>query len=134
MPSGRCHCGAIAYRFEGPAHHASVCHCDDCRRCAGATGVAWIGVKAAHFVIEQGEPVAYRSSADATRYFCGQCGTGLYYINEAYSPGAIDIQTATLDDPAAFPPQLHVQLADTVAWEASLTDLPGFARFPPHAP
>lgn len=131
MPTGRCHCGAIAYRFEGATHHSSVCHCEDCRRCAGAAGVAWIGVDAISFKLEQGEPVAYQSSAEATRYFCGNCGTGLYYVNETHLPGMVDIQTATLDDPAVFPPQLHVQLADAVAWEANLQELPGYNRFPP---
>jgi len=132
MPNGRCHCGAIVYRFEGDVRHSSVCHCDDCRRCAGATGVAWIGVDAARFGLVSGEPVEYRSSADARRYFCGTCGTGLYYVNEAALPGAVDIQTATLDDPAQFPPVLHVQMDDAVAWEAGLADLPAFPRFPSH--
>lgn len=131
MPSGRCHCGAIAYRFEGEVRHSSICHCEDCRRCAGAVGVAWIGVEAACFTVEQGEPAGYRSTSGTMRYFCGGCGTGLYYVNETVSPGLVDIQTATLDDPTAFPPLVHVQLADALAWEASLPELPGFARFPP---
>jgi hypothetical protein len=132
MPTGRCHCGAIVYRFAGELRHSSVCHCDDCRRCAGATGVAWIGVDAGQFAIMSGSPIAYRSSPDAIRYFCGQCGTGLYYVNEVHSPGQADIQTATLDDPAACPPDKHVQMADAVSWEADLPGLPTFARFPSH--
>lgn len=130
MPQGRCHCGAISYSFQGGVRHSSVCHCEDCRRCAGATGVAWIGVTADDFAIEQGEPEEYRSSSDTRRYFCPRCGTGLWYINQDVSPGMIDIQTATLDDPEEFPPDKHVQMAEALSWEAGLHTLPHHARFP----
>ena len=130
MPQGRCHCGAIAYRFQGGVRHSSVCHCEDCRRCAGAAGVAWMAVAKDDFAIERGEPKTYRSSPDAERYFCGDCGTGLYYVNENVLPGLVDIQIATLDDPEAYPPRIHVQMADALSWESGLPELPSFDRYP----
>lgn len=130
MPTGKCHCGLIAYSFQGSVRHSSVCHCEDCRRCAGAAGVAWIGVAADDFAIEQGDPAVYPSSADALRYFCGKCGTGLWYVNENMMPGLVDIQTATLDDPEEFPPKSHVQVADMLSWEDTLAGLPRHQRFP----
>lgn len=130
MPTGNCHCGAIVYSFQGGVRHSSVCHCEDCRRCAGATGVAWMAVAADDFAIEQGEPKVYQSSPDAERHFCGDCGTGLYYVNENILPGLVDIQIATLDDPEAYPPQIHVQMADALAWEEGLPELPKFDRYP----
>lgn len=105
MPTGRCHCGAVVYRFQGGVRHNSVCHCTDCRRSAGSPGVPWIGVALDDFAIEQGEPKLYRSSVDAERYFCGRCGTGLYYLNPNMLPGMVDIQTTTLDDPEPYPPR-----------------------------
>ncbi|MBM0170161.1 GFA family protein [Altererythrobacter sp. C41] len=130
MTGGRCHCGAVRYRVEGEPRHVSVCHCEDCRRCAGAAGVAWMAVASDEFTIVEGEPALYRSSADAERYFCGACGTGLYYVNEKVLPGLVDIQTATLDDPENYPPQIHVQVADELPWEATLGELPRFDRYP----
>jgi hypothetical protein len=82
------------------------------------------------FALEQGKPQLYRSSPDAERYFCGDCGTGLYYVNENMLPGLVDIQIATLDDPEPYPPQVHIQMADALGWEAGLGDLPRFDRFP----
>ena len=130
MPTGRCHCGAVVYRFQGGVRHSSVCHCTDCRRCAGATGVAWIGVPADDFAIERGEPSLYRSSLDVERWFCANCGTGLWYVNENLMPGTVDIQTATLDDAEEFPPDKHVQMADALGWETKLAELPRYERFP----
>ena len=130
MPSGRCHCGKVVYSFQGGVRHSSVCHCEDCRKCAGAPSVAWMAVASDEFAIESGEPALYRSSADAERYFCEKCGTGMYYINEQVLPGLVDIQIATLDDPDAYPPQIHVQTADELSWEGKLADLPRFERYP----
>ena len=130
MTLGSCHCGRIVYQFTGKPIHTSVCHCTDCRRCAGAAGVAWLGVAGDSFSVESGEPRVYCSSPDAERYLCGNCGTGLYYRNESDFPGLVDIQVATLDDPEAFPPQLHLQMADALSWEEDLSDLPRFERFP----
>lgn len=130
MPTGQCHCGAVAYEVTGEPVHGALCHCSDCRRCAGAPAVGWTAFKSEQFALRRGVPVLYRSSPKAERWFCGACGTGLYYINEAVLPGLVDIQTATLDDPNAFPPQAHIQMADAVGWEASLNELPRFDRFP----
>ena len=131
MPSGRCHCGAIVYAFEGEPVRSSICQCSDCARCAGAHAVGWLAVKSDSFRIEQGEPALYRSSPGAERWFCGTCGTGLYYINEEVLPGIVDVQIATLDDPVAFPPRELIQCADAPAWAATLHELPRFERFPP---
>jgi hypothetical protein len=91
--------------------------------------VAWAAVKREDFKVT-GEPQTYRSSEHATRAFCGRCGTGLYYVNEAVLPGLVDVQTATLDDPEALAPQLHVQVAERIGWMTSLHALPEFERYP----
>ncbi len=83
------------------------------------------------FALEQGEAALYRSSSDTERYFCGGCGTGLYYINEDVLPGLVYMQTATLDDPDACPPAFHVQMADALVWERGQEKLPAFDRYPP---
>ena len=130
MPTGRCHCGAIRYSVAGEMKHHAVCHCEDCRRCAGALLVPWIAFAPEELTITQGEAKVYLSSEHGERHFCGACGTGLFYFNEAMLPGIVDIQSVTLDDPGAFAPQAHIQVADSLAWEAGLAGLPKFERFP----
>lgn len=130
MTGGGCHCGAVRYEIEGEPRHAAVCHCEDCRKCAGAAGVAWMAVGVDEFAVVEGEPTLYRSSADGRRYFCGACGSGLYYVNEKMLPGLVDVQIATLDDPERYAPQAHIQTADELSWESQLADLPRFERYP----
>jgi hypothetical protein len=64
------------------------------------------------------------------RHFCPRCGTGILYTNEAYLPGLVDIQVATLDDPDALPPQAHIQVAEGIGWMKHLGALPEFERYP----
>ena len=132
MLKGRCHCGAIRYEMPADVLHHTLCHCADCRRHAGAPMVGWAMVPADQLRIE-GEPRVYHSSENGRRYFCGACGTSLFYVNEAMLPGKIDIQTGTLDHPNALPPQAHIQTAERISWMETAHQLPAFARFPGQA-
>lgn len=92
--------------------------------------VGWTAYPAAAFSLLQGEPRPYASSTNGRRQFCPECGTGLFYRNGASLPGLIDIQTATLDDPAAIAPQIQVQFAERIPWMASAHALPAFDWYP----
>jgi hypothetical protein len=129
MLEGGCHCRAVRYQMPSEVIHHSLCHCRDCRVCAGAPLVGWAAVNKDALKVE-GEPVTYQSSENATRSFCGRCGTGLFYVNEVVLPGLVDVQTATLDDPDALPVQLHVQVAERIGWMETAHTLPQFERFP----
>jgi len=76
----------------------------------------------------------WSSNGKALRHFCGTCGTPLYYINETTLPGLVDLQSATLDDPCAVPPQIQVQVAERLPWLVHLGDLPAFERYPKKGP
>lgn len=130
MPSGGCHCGQVRYEAVGEVLHHAICHCSDCRKSSGAPMVGWIAYKAGDFSVTQGEAKEHASSQSGRRYFCPDCGTGLYYINEAYLPGIVDIQSATLDDPEALPPGAQIQYAEHLRWTETLDQLPKFDRFP----
>ncbi|MEA1830601.1 GFA family protein [Methylobacterium durans] len=127
--TGGCRCGAIRYSAEGEPGHASVCHCADCRRSAGAPMVAWALFPQERLAIT-GHPARYESSPGTLREFCGTCGTGLFYRNESIFPGQVDIQTATLDDPDALPPKARIQTAEAPGWFERFDALPRFPRFP----
>jgi hypothetical protein len=130
MPTGQCHCGAIRYETSGDPMHHALCHCTDCRRSAGAPMVGWTMFKADQVRVLSGEPKIYASSEHGRRHFCGACGTGLFYTNDAMLPDIIDVQSGTLDDPGAIPPGAHIQVADRIGWMKTLDSLPEFERFP----
>ena len=64
------------------------------------------------------------------RSFCAECGTGLFYRNEAILPGIVDIQAATLDNPNALPPTIQIQTAERLSWVTHMNELREYERFP----
>lgn len=128
--SGQCLCGAIRYQLAGEPDVVALCHCSDCRRNAGAPAVSWAMFPEAALSMTQGEPKTINSSGTALRSFCGDCGTGLFYRNDAVLPGIVDVQSATLDDSEALPPVMHIQTAERLSWMTHLDELPEFERFP----
>jgi hypothetical protein len=129
MLTGGCHCGAIRYEADAePIAHA-LCHCTDCQRASGAPMIGWIMVEDSQLSVT-GEPAIYASSESGKRYFCIQCGTGLFYSNEVNLPGRVDIQSATLDEPGTFPPTAHIQVADRIGWMENAHKLVQFERWP----
>ncbi|MBL8697538.1 MAG: GFA family protein [Alphaproteobacteria bacterium] len=131
MPiTGGCHCGAIRYEVRGEALTHALCHCTDCRRHAGAPMVGWTMYPATALKVTKGTPRVYSSSENGRRHFCSDCGTGLFYVNDAVLAGLVDIQSATYDDPTAVPPRVHIQTAERLPWMTRLHELPEFERYP----
>jgi hypothetical protein len=124
---GGCHCGQIRYRIIGEPLATSFCHCRSCRLASGAPAVAWVVLRRDDLVIEQGEPIAYASSPGVERTFCGRCGTSLTYRRDD-TPDAIDMHSATLDAPDAFPPDREIWLEHKLAWMPSNPQLDRYAR------
>ena len=127
--TGGCQCGAVRYEIDGEMAHHALCHCKDCRRHAGAPMVGWALVGRDELELS-GEPKVYASSEHGRRHFCGDCGTGLFYTNEAIFPGQIDVQSGTLDDPDLIPAGAQIQTAERIGWMERLDTMPSFERYP----
>lgn len=131
MPhTGQCQCGAIRYQLTGTPQTVALCHCRDCQRSAGAPMVTWAMYPEASLTVTQGQPKTINSSGTAMRSFCPDCGSGLFYRNQEILPGIVDVQTATLDDPEALPPEITIQTAERMNWMQHMNELPNFERFP----
>jgi hypothetical protein len=128
--AGGCHCGAVRYEVSGTPQHVALCHCTDCRKSAGAPMVAWTAFTEDQFKVTKGDAKTINSSGTSMRSFCPECGTGLWFRNQEVLPGIVDIQTATLDNPEAYPPEVHIQTADRIGWMKAAHSLPEFARYP----
>ncbi|WP_317983342.1 GFA family protein [Sandaracinobacteroides saxicola] len=120
----------MRYRVAVAPQRVSFCHCEDCRRSAGAPVVAWAAFAEEELTVLQGRPVVHNSSGQTMRKFCGTCGTGLFYRNAEFLPGIVDVQLVTMDDAAAFAPEAHVQTAEQLPWMAEAHGLPMFERYP----
>jgi len=124
--TGRCLCGAIRYRCGPLLYPPTLCHCESCRRAAGAHAVGWLTVRQEQFTCQGGAPQEYQSSPGVWRTFCSRCGTPLTYRN-AQRPGEIDITIGSLDAPSEVVPADHIWMQDAAAWDRPNDGLLQFA-------
>jgi hypothetical protein len=124
---GGCMCGEVRYRFSRTASEPAMCHCESCRRSAGAPVVTWVTVPADTLLLEQGEPGVYRSSDRVERGFCPTCGTTLTYRHLDHAD-YVDIATATLDDAESLPPTDQIWTVDRLAYMENVDRIPAHLR------
>jgi hypothetical protein len=105
--TGGCVCGAVRYRLAAQPFDAEYCHCETCRRSAGAPVLAFASVPRDAFEVVQGELRTRRSSDFGTRGFCPECGAQLT-MQVDHQPDVMDFTLASLDTPEAVAPQFHL--------------------------
>ncbi|SLM36194.1 Mss4-like [Lasallia pustulata] len=112
-----CLCGSITRSIDIPKSSLPIpitfCHCESCRHVTGLFCVSNIFLPSTsdHTYIS-GEPRAYKTSAEVTRFFCGQCGTHCYLKH--IPSGLVGVASGVVDkieDVAEF--KAHAYLTDT---------------------
>jgi hypothetical protein len=112
---GGCLCGAVRFRIDQEPKLADICHCSMCRKSAGAPFIAWIAVPREGFHWVKGRPAAYASSEDATRYFCGRCGSQMAMMGG--SNAELDgVLIGSLDEPERFVPTAEGWASAKLPW------------------
>ena len=124
--TGRCFCGALRWRGQGPMLWTALCHCEDCRRAASADYVSWFGL-AKESVAWSGPRVCYKSSQKVTRSYCGDCGAPASFESEVF-PGELHLYAPSLDDPALYQPSAHIFWSERLPWVQVADDLAKHAK------
>ena len=98
--TGTCLCGAVAFRASGRATAAHECHCRQCRRWSGHVwayvSMRWQALEFTH----EGGLRWYRHSPRATRGFCGECGSTLFWRRDGSA--RVDVSAGALDAPTGL--------------------------------
>lgn len=125
--TGRCFCGAVRYHARNPIYPPTLCHCESCRRAAGAHVVGWLTVRREDLEFSGSAPVEFESSPGVRRRFCGRCGTPLTYEN-ASRPQEVDVTIGSLDRPDDATPVDHIWMEDAAHWDRPQDGLPQHPR------
>lgn len=114
---GACLCGAIEFTVTPPSRFCAHCHCANCRRAHGAAFVTWIGFAVEQLQVVAGEDrlVRYKTDTEATRSFCGECGSTLFYEGPRWE-GEVHVAAANLIDPLDRQPAAHVYVDHRAPW------------------
>jgi len=107
--TGRCLCGAVSYEATGALRDVVVCHCRMCRKAHGHIGAYTASARDALRLVEARGLKWYRSSAQARRGFCSECGATLFW--EGDGRDTMSIAAGTLDEPTGLATALQIHVA-----------------------
>jgi hypothetical protein len=122
--TGGCLCGKLRYAARCEPTDSGYCHCRLCQRSSGAPVLAWASFPTGCFEYLEGSPALYRSSPHGQREFCAVCGTQIAYREIGGS--TLEINLASLDDPASIEPRLHIFTASRIPWFDTADALPRY--------
>ncbi|WP_421933519.1 GFA family protein [Phenylobacterium sp.] len=127
--TGGCLCGQVRYEARGQPLNVRCCHCTLCQKAGGAPFFAR-AMFAAEDLTLTGETLDYPTSARVMRRSCARCGT-LVFSQPNDPPARIAIALATLDDPDAIAPDMHIFTSTKLAWLKLDDGLPQYLERPP---
>ena len=99
--NGGCLCGAIRFQSDSAPLGAGYCHCNECRKAYGNMYTALMRFDLNAFELQSGKPQSYRSSDVATRSFCGDCGSPLWFSYDGQDE--LFVLGGILDNPQDWP-------------------------------
>jgi hypothetical protein len=127
--SGGCLCGAVRYEARGPTLNVRVCHCRECRKACGGMAFAR-AIFHAEAVARSGAVTRYGFSEQLRRGFCPVCGT-LVFAERLDRPQFVGVSLASLDDPDALAPEMHIWVSEKPDWLRLDDGLPQHAEGTP---
>lgn len=121
--TGRCYCGARAFRASTLPKVVTYCHCCDCRRVSGAPVAAFAAFEPAK--VQFAPPLGSGISVNpgVTRWFCERCGSPVAARYD-YLPDMIYISLGLIDQADSLPPEMHAHSHNTLCWLNIKDDLP----------
>jgi hypothetical protein len=130
--TGSCLCGAVRFAIYGAMRDVTYCHCAMCQRALTHFGAFTACAPEDLSVTNPGKLKWYRSSPEARRGFCKNCGSQLFW--EPAHRRHISISAGSLDQPTGLRPGKHIHLGQIADYDRAGATLgtgdekaPGFA-------
>lgn len=123
--TGRCLCGDVRFEVRGTPLWVGHCHCESCRRGAGAPLVTFAGYRHDQWSWTKTTPSTYVSSPGARRYFCPRCGSSVAFDSDRF-PDEFHFHLALFDDPEQVAPHAVFHSGERLSWMPE--KLPGCAE------
>ncbi len=131
MFDGGCACGEVRYRLASEPLFVHCCHCLNCQRQTGGAFVINALIEADRVQIVRGEPRPVEAPRDQgppqVIWRCPSCEVALF---SRYSRRDVHfVRAGTLDDPAAFEPDVHIYTRSKLPWVTLPASIPAFDAY-----
>lgn len=130
---GGCACGTVRFRLTDDPIVVHCCHCRSCQRESGSAFALNAVIEADNVEVVSGAPERIDTPSDSGKgqavFRCPVCKVALWSHYAGVGAKADFIRVGALDDPEAFPPNVHIFTASKQPWVALPTDAEAFAAY-----
>jgi len=127
---GGCTCGEVRYRLEQAPFAVHCCHCRSCQRETGSAFALNGLLEAENITVIAGKPERVETPSESGKgqsvFRCPSCRVAMWSHYGGMGDKAGFVRIGTLDDPDAFPPDLHIFTRSKQPWVALSGDVPAF--------
>lgn len=110
--AGRCMCGDVSFRVDGPLRDVVNCHCHRCRQWSGHYWAATNAPTERLAVTDPSAALRWYSPADGVEYgFCGHCGSSLFW-RLSTRPESVSISAGCLDQPTGLSTSTSIWMSE----------------------
>ena len=126
---GECSCGAVRYRLTTEPMFVHCCHCRDCQKQTGGAFAINALIETDRIEVIAGEPRPISMPTDSGRphdiHRCPTCQTAVW-SDYGRRPALRFVRVATLDDPTAITPDVHIFTRSKLPWVRLPDGVPAF--------
>ena len=124
---GRCLCGSVRFEIKGELRPVINCHCGQCLHTHG-NFAAYTSVEKKNFQLVNDVGLKwFRSSNEARRGFCQECGASIFF--ECLGGSNISIAAGMLDSSKGLKTVEHIFVDDKPDYYEIEDDLPKFSQY-----
>ena len=131
--SGSCTCGYIQYTVSATPLIVHCCHCSWCQRETGTAFATNALVEKTHVEITSGECELIDTPSNSGKgqkiARCPKCRVAVWSHYSAAGPAVCFIRVGTLQQPLAFPPDVHIYIAAKQPWVVIPESVPAYEEF-----
>src|SRR5690606_34797038 len=117
---GGCTCRAVRYRLTGVPLFVHCCHCRWCQRETGSAFALNAMIETDRVELLCGDPETIDTPSNSGKgqkiVRCPRCRVALWSHYAGAGEAVAFVRVGTLDDPDAFPPDVHIFTASKQPW------------------
>jgi hypothetical protein len=133
VADGGCTCREIRFRLNVRPLIVHCCHCRWCQRETGTAFALNAVVETDRVELLSGQPETVYTPSESGKgqniVRCPVCRVAVWSHYPQAGPPIAFIRVGTLDDPAAFPPDVHIYTASKQPWVVLPSDAGAFPEF-----
>lgn len=130
---GSCSCGAIGYVLTHRPLFTHACHCTWCQRETGGPHAINALIESDRIRIDRGRPVEVPVASASGRgqiiIRCPNCQVALWSHYDGSGRDIAFVRVGTLNDPGAFPPDIHIFTSTRLPWYVLPPGVPAVPEF-----